>query len=38
MTGSPDQPGIIRQMNEEMFTKIAATQAMLHSYHPHSLA
>ena len=27
MTGSPDQPGIIRQMNEEMFTKIAATQA-----------
>ena len=27
MTGSPDQPGIIRQMNEEMFAKIASTQA-----------
>ena len=27
MTGSQDQPGIIRQMNEEMFDKIATTQA-----------
>ena len=27
MTGSQDQPGIIRRMNEEMFAKIAATQA-----------
>ena len=26
MTGSHDQPGIIRQMNEEMFSKIAISQ------------
>ena len=27
MTGSPTAPGIIRQMNEEMFCKIEASQA-----------